>query len=333
MTQNPFRAMLFIAGFCAFGAAADVAAGTPPRTAPPHALSAGSAHLGTIIPSPPPRRHGPKPQGWRSDEATAAKSLIYVASGDHVEIYPQRGHNPPPIGMITDGVLSAYGLYVDAMRNLYVCNWHEDSVAVYPPGGTTPSAVYTVGVRGPLYAAVDAAGTLFVSNGADGTIVEYAKGHKSPTRFLFTLGDEADGIALDAAGNLYAAYRKRATGNGGIMFFSKGSPRGQDLGIALLAPQGLAIDTSGNILVVETNGKDVIDTFPPHQTKPSQQIAVRGVPTQITLTQHLHHLYVSDLNRHVYAQTYPNGRLHGKLRDPQHLSEEQGIAVSPAESL
>ena len=79
---------------------------------------------------------------------------MYVAAGNEVLLYSLQGGSP--IGVISDGVAEAYGLFVDAASNLYVCNQKGSSVTVYPPGQTTPSFKYSQGLSRPLYAAADA---------------------------------------------------------------------------------------------------------------------------------------------------------------------------------
>ena len=71
-------------------------------------------------------------------------------------------------------------------------------------------------------------------------MTEYALGNDTPQYTLQTPGVEADGINLDADGNLYVAYRKgdgrRA---GGIEYFAQGVGPGKDLDIRLTA--GIAL--------------------------------------------------------------------------------------------
>src|SRR5580692_11387121 len=64
---------------------------------------------------------GAKPRGWLQ-AGSASQSLIYVADGNQVEIFPERGSNPASIGAITDGINDAYGLFVDGKRDLFVAN-------------------------------------------------------------------------------------------------------------------------------------------------------------------------------------------------------------------
>jgi hypothetical protein len=124
--------------------------------------------------------------------------LIYVANGDEVVIFTEKERHSAE-GMITDGVTSAYGLFVDAQLNLYVCNQNENNVQVYPAGQTAPSFSYSSGLSRPLYAVADSA-RLFVGNANNGFIVEYALGNGQPQYTLQTNGTEVDGITLGRFG-------------------------------------------------------------------------------------------------------------------------------------
>lgn len=54
---------------------------------------------------------GAKPLGWM--QKGAPSSVIYVAAGNRVMVYPESGSNPPAVGSITNHVHSAWGLFVD----------------------------------------------------------------------------------------------------------------------------------------------------------------------------------------------------------------------------
>jgi DNA-binding beta-propeller fold protein YncE len=255
---------------------------------------------------------------------------MYVANGDEVVVFPDRGGNPAPIGTITDGITKAYGLFVDQALNLYVCNAGNNTVTVYPPGQTSPSFTYDAGLNVPLYAVADSH-RLFVSNRDGGAVTEFTLGNDTPQYMLGTPGVEADGINLDAGGNLYVAYRKGGRWRaGGIEYFAQGDGPGKDLGIRLTAPQGLVIDPSGNILVVETQSAMGIDAFAPGQTRRYASIRhVWAEPTQIQLDAKGRSLYVSVLSSKVYRIPYPRFRPAVRYLDQGVLNAVQGMAVSP----
>jgi DNA-binding beta-propeller fold protein YncE len=279
-------------------------------------------------PSPPPVRRVPPGPGWLSPQAAAAKNLIYVADSDSVVIFPKGMRNAPPIGKITRGVTSAYGLYLDGDKNLYVANQAENNVEVYAPGSTSPTFTYSDHLKRPLFAIADSR-RVFVGNADTGDIVIYERGKNKAERILKSLGVEVDGLNFGTAGYLYAAYRAPG-GAGGIEKFPPGGMgQGVDLGIQLNAPQGLVIDPLENMLAVETQGTNRVDLFLRGQTKPCETVGIPRTPEQIALGDLYQVLYVSVLGTSVYTTTYEkfdapllwiNNSLDGG---------EQGLAVSP----
>ena len=264
---------------------------------------------------------GPKPRGWLR-AGSHAGSLIYVADRDQVLIFPESGFNPAPIGAITDQVNLPYGLFVDRNRNLYVANSH--TITAYHSGATSPYIVYS-DLDGPMYIVKDHANRLYAAN-HNGTVSEYLPGHTEPDRTLQTPGVEADGINVDDASNLYVAYRD-ASGLGSIKEFLANSRNGRILGMRLNQPQGIQLDHSGNILVVETGGKHVVDVFPPGKKSPSQVVKAAYGVTQIVLREANEQMYVSNYNNdYVYISRYPPGEFQPKIKTNAY--GVQGMALS-----
>ena len=140
-------------------------------TAPTNATQiVRGARIALAVPS-----HELKQCGWLSGKEQASRRLIYVSNGDEVLIFPERPHNPAPIGCIVTPVNSAHGLYVDRHGNLYVANGNN-TVTVYPPGSLTASATYSTGTAGPMYPIADHKGNVFVSTG-NGRVIEFLRGN------------------------------------------------------------------------------------------------------------------------------------------------------------
>jgi hypothetical protein len=265
---------------------------------------------------------GPKPRAWL-DAGSDSGSLIYVAAGSQVRIFPETGFNPAQIGAITDHVNSAYGLFVDGDRNLYVAN--AETISAYHRGSLDSWIVYP-DRAGPLYVVKDHAGRLYAAN-RNGSVTEYPPRQRRPDRTLHTPGVEADGINLDDADNLYVAYRDQ-TGMGSIEKFRPNSRRGRVLGMQLDQPQGLQLDHSGNILVVES-GKGAVDIFPPGSTSPSQIVEAGLGVTQVVLREAGDDMYVSNWKTgNVYISHYPPGEFQPKIETDSGM---QGIALSNEE--
>src|SRR5580704_9010928 len=218
-------ALLFGLGGCIAGGSLTAPSGMSQM---PSGVSAPQAH--PRAKASPKAWHRKLGHGWLSPAGKARNGLIYVAAPNGIVIFPTHPNNPNAVGTITDGINGPYGVFVDLALNLYVCN-QSGTVTVYPPGTTTPSISYSQGLARPLYAVADSQ-RLFVGNADNGEIVEYTLGNTTPQYTLKSLGSEVDGIALDAAGDLYAAYRGGQHG-GGIQYFALGIGSGEDLGITL----------------------------------------------------------------------------------------------------
>jgi hypothetical protein len=320
-----------------FGLSGCIAGGS--STAPsglsqmPSGLNGSQAH--PRAKASPKAQHRKLGHGWLSPAGKARNGLIYVAAPNGIVIFPTHPNNPNAVGTITDGVSDPYGLFIDLALNLYVVN-QSNSVEVYPPGSTTPSMSYSQGLSRPLYAVADSQ-RLFVGNANSGQIVEYTLGNAQPQYTLQSLGSEVDGIALDAAGDLYASYRGGGHG-GGIQFFALGIGTGQDLGITLSSPQGMQIDEQGDIIVVETDGPDRVDAFHPGQTTPfATTPGLNGVPTGIALNQREHQLYISELSAVVQKTKFPKMSeirtfSQGKLEGAQDMAISPPAAPTPIPS-
>ncbi|HEX3369355.1 MAG TPA: hypothetical protein VHS56_07270 [Candidatus Cybelea sp.] len=243
-------------------------------------------------------------RGWLSPAALSGQPLIYVADGQRVLIYPEE-NGGSPIGEITNGVTSAYGLCVDRYRNIYLTNWRNNTVEMYPHGGLNPSRIYKEHLRGPLYAVVDRRGNLFVGNGGGGEVIEFSAGSIKARRHAQSDGSEADGLDLDRHGNLYVAYRNSS--GAGIDRFSPDLQHRENLGISLVQPQGLIVTHSGAIFVVETDYANALEKFLPGETKPELRLVPPNTLTELARTRVDKTLYASSLGGAVYSTGLPLG--------------------------
>jgi hypothetical protein len=235
--------------------------------------------------------------------------LLYVGVNDTIEIFPLTGPNKKEAGSISNGLNAPWGLSVDSNRTLYVANSGNGTVTVYPYGSSAPSMTYSNGVHEPLYALADGAGHLYVS-GRDPAhhnrrrVVEYAIGANALIKSTL-LGSEADGMTLDAQGNLYVAYRHLGT-NCSIAEFGPGLTNKKLLGMVIQKPQGLVIDSSGNLVVVESV-LDNIDVFQPGATTPSVTVTISGADhlAELAMQSNETTLWVSTEDGKVYSMPYP----------------------------
>jgi DNA-binding beta-propeller fold protein YncE len=93
-------------------------------------------------------------------------------------------------------------------------------------------------------------------------------------------------------------------------------------------PQGLQLDHSGNILVVES-GRALVDIFPPGSTSPSQVAQAQAGVTQVVLREAGDNMYVSNFaTGDVYISHYPPAQFQVKTDSS---SSVQGMALSNEE--
>jgi len=141
---------------------ASSACGGSATVGPSSSMQVRGMQVAHAVESPaPPIYRGPKRRGWISAAAKSGR-VVYVAANARVLIFPERGRNPQPVGEITDGISSAYGLCIDSAGNLYVANQSNNTVTKYARGSISPLATYSQDLDRPLYPIVDAQGDLFV---------------------------------------------------------------------------------------------------------------------------------------------------------------------------
>jgi hypothetical protein len=260
------------------------------------AAAAIPSALGTPVPALPP---GPRPEGWMSPDASSDGPLVYLSDQSSSIVYVFQESTGEQVGEITKSVAAPYGLFVDRKGTLYVVNSDNSTVTAYPRGAKDPTTTWSQDLSRPLYAVVDASGDLFVGNANGGTIVEFAAGSTTASEVIQTPGIEVDGMDLDKDGNLYAAYRSSngATG-GGIVEVAPGSTTGTTLGMKLDQPQGLFVDSSGRISVVETGSKQRIARFLVGKTAPAELL------TDTTSGQYLDELAFDAAAGELYVAAY-----------------------------
>jgi hypothetical protein len=304
-----FRFIVFFIGAALLASCAQAQYGASPSNSIGQATRLEPRVAFGTYPSPAPGRYfasirgAASGRGWLSPASTSGQPLLYVADGSKIWIYPETGSSVSPIGEITNGVTSAYGLFVDRYQDLYLTNWQNNTVEMYPPGSVNPSREYSASLREPLYAVVNHEGNLFVSNADGGTVTEFLAGSTTVRRSVQSEGTEADGMDFDRHGNLYVAYR--TSSGAGIDRFSPDLQHRRNLGISLVQPQGLIVTHSGAIFVVETNYASALDKFLPGQQTPELHFVPPHTLTELALARDDRTLYASSLEDQVYSMTFP----------------------------
>lgn len=288
-----------------------------------------------------PARHG---GGWLSAQARSSTHLVYLSIPyitNSVNIYPARGQDQPPIGVLTSGVSNPQGIGTDSSGNLYVANSGNSTVTVYPPGQTNPSATYTTGVGTPYDVKVGSDGTVYVANvfafsNGDGSVTEYTAGSLNPSTTLTVSGQNAVAVALDASNNLYVSWYSQSSGAASVYKYAPGSSTGTNLGLNLPAGSfpiyGLAFDHSGNLVMwYESLDHSIgyLAAFAPGQTQPS--ITLQGgsfldTVAGIAFPRDTHEIYLANINRNTGVRlTYPRGI----PLDVFGNAQAAGVALSP----
>lgn len=294
------------------------------------ALVTGCSPPGTSALRAPANLAQPDANRQLAPAARKGKNLIYWGSyfENTITIFPSRGINPKPVGIITSGLSNPDALFVDKRLYLYAANIGTSTISVYKPGGTSPSLTIDKGLFSPRGITVDQNGVVYCAN-AGGTITEYPQGQTAPSRTL-SLKVAPEYLAIDSAGNLYVSYLG-AYRKSGVMEFRPGARHGKDLGLDIGSAGALEVDRSGNIIIIDA-ASSTIDVFAPGRTKPSKKVMVAGAaPLTLSLNKNETKLYVSvDVRSSFYSVRlldYPNGtKLTHKLTD--NLMDSP-IAVSP----
>jgi hypothetical protein len=205
-----------------------------------------------------------------------------------------------PSRIYTQGIAQPVGIAVGADGTVYVANYNAPqccggSVAVYPPGSTTPSTVLT-DLNGNNFAgvAVDAAGNVYVP---------YVGNNCCPQTV-------------------------------GIEEFLVGDPIPADLGITLgpgyNVPENPALDRSGNIAAVLAGQS--IGVYPPGATSPTHTFGPRGNPGAVAFNKIGNRLYVADYGAsEIEEYAYPSGTLVNLFQNAMRYPES--LALRPAEPL
>jgi uncharacterized protein (TIGR03437 family) len=182
----------------------------------------------------------------------------------------ERGYNGDRVPAAVAQLNNPHGIAVDAAGILYIADTGNGRVREVADGVLI---TVTNVLAQPQAVAVDASGRLFISDGNSGRILQIANG--LPTWVAGSgqqvyNGDNVpagnaglslpQGIALDAAGNLYIAdsgnFRVRKVSNGVITTVAGGGGAG-DNGPAtdawLYYPTGLGLDASGSLYIADTD--------------------------------------------------------------------------------
>jgi len=295
------------------------------QTTPPvETLPAGAPHG---VPQPSHRTGG-----WLSPAAKKSKHLIYVSDfvANVVQIYPESGSNPNPVGQITDGISGPEGSFVDKHGDLFVTNASNATVTMYPRGSTTWKLQYT-GFAYPSDVTVGKDGTVYVADLVGEKVVEFPKGSTRPKLTIDITYPQ--GVALDSKNNLYVSYNTGAhgLGPGDVEEFAPGSSSGRNLNLPIVWSAGDALDGKNDVVVADqgSGSNAAVYVFPPGSTTPSETIT-QGLkdPFRVALDNKFKKLYVADPEVNaLLVYDYSSGKLLKTINNS--LRSVYGVALYP----
>jgi sugar lactone lactonase YvrE len=151
-----------------------------------------------------------------------------------------------------------------------VCSYAVTAYSAASNGDVSPLAPVPTGLSAPQFVTIDASGNIYATNACTNTITIYAAGSKGDAGPIAIIGgpntglSDPAGIALDSNLNIYVA-------NAGAPGVSVYPPLGSSAGLlnedpiatisgtntGLIYPQGIAVDSSGNIYVADEGATSV----------------------------------------------------------------------------
>ena len=155
------------------------------------------------------------------------------------------------------------GLALDGSGNLYLSNYGSATInKISNPSGVSPTiSVFASGLDCPVGLAFDTSGNLFVANNSTGAIDKIdPQGNKSLFATVpWQTSGWVLGLAFDQAGYLYVSTSGSSGGPafggpGYILQFDNHSNVVSSFRSGIVAPVGLAIDTSGNLYATDAIG-------------------------------------------------------------------------------
>jgi len=190
-------------------------------------------------------------------------------------------------------------------------------VEVFPlaaTGNVTPSATIadvTTPFMDAHRTAFDASGNIYVTDAANNSVTEFAAGATGAATPIATIAgantglDIPSGIAIDASGKIYVTNEDNPTGNS-VTIFSAGAtgnvaPAATIAGANTLldTPNGIALDSHGNIYVANENGPGFSVTIYPAGT--NGNVAPSGTITGANTGLNVSHAVALDSAGNVYV--------------------------------
>lgn len=243
-------------------------------------------------------------------------AVVYATNFYNGDVYAYRssGSNKRPVQTI-GGLGPTLGLFVDGDRNLYVAQ--QGAVLEFSSRGKR-IRTYDDSGHDPLGVAKCPNGTLYAANSEGGTISVYAPGATAPTGTIVDLNAQVFHLACDAKNDIFVTVGGKP---GQVDEFTSDSTQPVNLPISLPFPEGVQVDTAGDVVVANSAS---IDFYHVGESKAFKSIAVRGGALELSFERGDRQIWEtngSNLNRYSLAT--------GKLTDGIRGSGFGGLAASP----
>jgi hypothetical protein len=249
---------------------------------------------------------------------------LYVADDGHGSILLLKNSDYSPDGTITDGINGPLDVSLDRSGDLFVANASGVNVTEYPPGVSSPSFTYNVGMIEPLFVTNDAHGNLYEVDSADpngvgsndGFVNEYAPQSNTVLRSCAP-GAHPGGIAIDREGDVFLAINSRAA-YGQVLEYKRGLKgcKAITLGLQLGFVAGIALDTKLNLITTDYDRSEVAVFAPPY-TKVKRRLAHGGresQPYQVSINGSNSLVYVSNFSKDgIFVVEYASGKVIRKV--------------------
>jgi hypothetical protein len=233
---------------------------------------------------------------------------------------------------ITNGLNGPDGDWYDTPGNLYVANYAGINVTEYTHTGSSPSHTYSASLIDPVGVTTDSHGNVYVADYGDGgasVVVEYPHGSNTPSNVCST-GLAGEGVAVDAAGDVFLSGNNPNTGVGNILEYSGGLSgcHSTTLGVTLGFAGGMVIQHNGTLAAIDQFAG--VDIIPSPYTSISSTIGGFSDPFHNALNKAQNVMFVADVgNANVQVLTYPAGHVTKTLGAGNGLSDPAGVARFP----